>query len=133
MLQNDYLMRMILQFVQFLQQALAQKHQDPRQSAKALEEQIATAVNMEPGLFFSLAPTSMVSLLQLGDFDERLAGYLVRAMALDADFLRQAELENSAQLRQAQLAALIQAFNLDIDASDLTSAAVETFVQEAAG
>ncbi|MDR2957781.1 MAG: hypothetical protein LBU61_06360 [Coriobacteriales bacterium] len=131
MLENDYLMRMILLFVRFLQQALGQRHKDPREVSLELENQIADSINIDAGLFFSLAPESMISLLQLGDFDERLAEYIVRAMALDAEFLSQAGLTRSAGLRLSQLDALAKAFSVDITPGDLTSEAIETFVESA--
>jgi hypothetical protein len=130
MLENDYLMRMILLFVKFLRQALGQRHKDPRTSAMELEQNIADTVDIDANLFFSLAPESMVTLLQLGDFDARLAEFMVRAMALDVEFLEAAGLKQSAELRNAQLVALANAYYLEISAADLTVAAIEEFIQE---
>ena len=133
MLENDYLMRMILLFVKFLQQSIGQRHRDPRESSQELEAQIAEAVNIDAGLFFSLAPESMLTLLQLGDFDERLAEYVVRALALDADFLDAAGMAQNAELRRSQLAAMIAAYQLEIGPDDLTTESIEAFTQQAAG
>ena len=130
-LENDYLMRMILLFVQVLKQALGQRHKDPQQSAQELEAEIANAVNIDASLFFSLAPESMVTFLQLGDFDQRLAEYIVRAMALAADFLDTAEQPRTAELRRSQLNALVNAYSLDISESDLSYEAIDRFIQQA--
>jgi hypothetical protein len=132
MLENDYLMRMILLFVRFLQQSLGQRHKDPRQAAQDLEQQIADVVDIDPGLFFSLTPESMVLLLQLGDFDSRLAEFMVRAMALEAGMLDEAGMVQGAELRRSQLSALIESYSLDIGPSDLTPEAIEAFAQAAA-
>lgn len=132
MLEDDYLMRMILLFVQFLQQSLGQRHKDPKDAAQELERQIAEAVDIDPGLFFSLAPESLPMLLSLGNFDERLAEFVVRAMALDAIYLDAAGLTQSAELRRSQLGALAESYALELTSEDLTPEAIAAFAQAAA-
>jgi len=128
MLENDYIMRMILLFVQFLRQALAQKHKDPRQAASDLEQSISEAVNIDHGLLFSLTPESMVTMLQLGSFDEVLAEYLIRAMAIDAEYLQLAGESSLTELRWSQINGLIAAFNLNLSKEELCLEAIEDFV-----
>jgi len=132
MLENDYLMRMIMLFVRFLQQALAERHKDPLTAAGDLEKQIADAVDIDPDLFFSLTPESMTILLELGDFDERLAEFVVRAMAIDKELLTEAGQLQKAELREAQLKALIATYHLEISNEDLDRTAIEAFLQDQA-
>ena len=130
MLENDYLMRMILLFIRFLKQALGQRHVNPREASQQLENQIADAVNIDAELFFSLAPESMVTLLQLGGFDERLAEYMVRAFAFDASLLDEANMQQHAELRRNQMQALALAYGKSIDEQDLLPEAILNFVEQ---
>jgi len=131
MLEEDYLMRMILLFVRFLLQSLGQRDRDPRDASRDLERQIGDALNIDPGLLFSLAPDSLVMMLKLGDLDRRLAGFVVRAMALDAIYLDAAGSTQAAELRRAQLAALAASEGLDADPGSLTPEAIAAFAEAA--
>jgi len=120
---------MILQYLRFLRQALQQKHKDPREAAMDIEQQIGQAVNIDSSLLFSLSPDSMVAMLELSGYDQRLAEYMVRAMALNASLLEQAGFINQADLRRQQLEALILSFRLEIEAAELTVEALEAFTE----
>ena len=127
MFESDYIMRMILQFLRFLRRVLEQRDRDPREAALDLERQIGEAVNIDPELFFALTPDSMLTMLDLGGFNQQLAEYMVRAMALDISYLDEAELTQRAELRRLQLNGLIEAFDLDLKPDDLTYEAIEAF------
>jgi len=128
MLQNDYLMRIIFQMVEILRKSLREERTDPSASSAELEQSLANAVDMEPSLFFSLAPESMVTLLSLGDFDSRLAPYLVRGMALDAELLEQSGRADTASLRRSQLDSLARAYGLEVTEADLDTQAIAEFL-----
>jgi hypothetical protein len=130
MLENDYIMRMILLYVKFLRQALEQKHGNPKQVALDLEQSIGEAVSIDHQLLFSLAPESMVTMLQLGGFDEVLAGYMIRAMALDAEYLRLAGDNKLAELRWSQINGLISSFGLLLNEEELSFDAIEDFMAQ---
>jgi hypothetical protein len=66
---NDYLMRVILQCVAALQKALRAKNMTLAQKTAGLEDAVGDAVGIDPHLLFSMDPESLVSMLQLGDFD----------------------------------------------------------------
>ncbi|MCL2136294.1 MAG: hypothetical protein FWH40_02025 [Coriobacteriia bacterium] len=129
MLENDYIMRMVLLYVSFLRKALQQGLKQSHETARDLEQQLADTLNFDPSLLFSLAPDSMVAMFQLGGFDLSLAAYIVRAMALDAECLDDAGFIQQADLRRSQLQALIKAFELDLEADDLTREAIAAFIE----
>ncbi|MCL1879320.1 MAG: hypothetical protein FWF71_01675 [Actinomycetia bacterium] len=134
MLQNDYLMRIIFQMIEVLRRSLQRQRSDPEATSEELEKSLANAAGIEPKLFFSLAPESMITLLSLGGFDPRLAGYLVRGMALDADLLAEAGHQQGAELRRSQLDALAKAYGLDVGPADLSPEGISGFLdEEAAG
>ncbi len=128
MFENDYLMRIILQFVAALQRALRETGVRPEAKAADLEQLVGEAVNIDARLLFSLAPDSLVSMLQLGDFDEGLAGYVLRSIYMEADLLDEAGMPERARLRRAQADAIAQAYGYDISPADVTPEALEEFL-----
>jgi hypothetical protein len=131
---NDYLMRVILQFVAALQKALREQNMTPGQKAAGLEDAVADAVNIDARLLFSMDPESLVSMLQLGDFDEVLGGYVLRCLYLEADVLDDAGHAQRASLRRAQADAIARAYGLEVTAADASPEALEAFLaQQAAG
>lgn len=127
MLQNDYLMRMIFELVAVVQRALRDRRNDPEAAAQSLAIAIGNAVDIDPDLFFSLAPDSMVSMLQLGTFNEQLCGYVVRSMLLKAALLQRAGQLVRARLIESQAQAIMAAYGCEIDESDMTEDALEDY------
>ena len=128
MFENDYLMRIILQFVAALQRALRETGVRPEAKAADLEQLVGEAVNIDARLLFSLAPDSLVSMLQLGDFDEGIAGYVLRSIYMEADLLDEAGLPERANLRRAQADAIAKAYGYDVSPADVTAEALEEFL-----
>ena len=129
MFENDYLMRIFLQFIAALKRALRQHTVSPEARAADLEQLVGEAVNIDARLLFSLAPESLVSMLQIGEFDEGLGGYILRSMYLEADLLEEAGLYERANLRRSQADAIARAYGFDITAEDATSEALEEFLR----
>jgi len=123
-------MRIILQFVAALQRALRESGVRPEAKAADLEQLVGEAVGIDARLLFSLAPESMVSMLQLGDFDENLAGYVLRSIYMGADLLDEAGLPERASLRRAQADAIVQAYGYDISPTDVTAEALEEYLNK---
>jgi hypothetical protein len=127
---NDYLMRIILQFVAALQKALRAQNMTPEEKAGTLEQAIGDAVNIDPRLLFSMDPESLVSMLQLGDFDEEIGGYVLRSMYLEADVLEEAGRAQRADLRRAQADAIARAYGFAVTPADATPEALEEFLAQ---
>ncbi|MCL1846803.1 MAG: hypothetical protein FWF91_02405 [Coriobacteriia bacterium] len=130
MFENDYLMRIILQFVAALQRALREQNVRPEEKAGDLEQLVGEAVNIDARLLFSMAPESLVSMLQLGDFDEKLGGYVLRALYLEAELLDEADMKDRADLRRSQADAIAQAYGFDITSADVAPEALEEFLRQ---
>ena len=129
MFENDYLMRIILQFVAALQRALREQGVRPEVKAADLEQLVGEAVSIDARLLFSLAPESLVSMLQLGDFDEGLAGYVLRSIYLGADLLDEAGMPERANLRRAQADAIAKAYGYDVSPADAAPEALEEYLR----
>ncbi|MDR2586961.1 MAG: hypothetical protein LBC23_01695 [Coriobacteriales bacterium] len=127
---NDYLMRIILQFVAALQQALRERNMSAEEKTGSLEQAVGDAVNIDPRLLFALDPDSVVSMLQLGDFDEELGGYVLRSMYLEAEVLDEAGHTQHADLRRSQADAIARAYGFDVTPADVSPEALEAFLAE---
>jgi len=127
MFENDYIMRMILQLVSVIQRSLLLRDLSPEVEAKDIEDAVGNAIDIDARLFFSLAPESMVSMLQLGSFDEQLSGYVLRSMYYEADILEKAGDIQRASLRRSQADAIAKAYGADVTPADATPAALEAF------
>jgi hypothetical protein len=130
MFHSDYLMRMILQFVAALQKALNEQNMTPAQKAEGLEQAVGDAVNIDPRLLFSLDPDSLVSMLQLGDLDEDLGGYVLRSIYLEADILDEAGQTQRADLRRSQADAIAAAYGFEVTPLDASPEALEEFLSQ---
>jgi hypothetical protein len=130
MFQNDYLMRMIIQFVQALQRALRDHEIKPEEKAAELEQLVGDAINIDSHLLLSLDPDSVVSMLQIGDFDEQIGEYVLRSLYVEANLLNEAGQSGLADLRRSQADAIAKAYGMDICAADVEPAALEAFFAE---
>ncbi|MDR0349977.1 MAG: hypothetical protein LBH64_00295 [Coriobacteriales bacterium] len=125
---NDYLMRMILQFAVALQKALNAQNMTPAQKADDLEQVVGDAVGIDPRLLFSMDADSLVSMLQLGDFDEEIGGYVLRSIYLEAEILDEDGNTERADLRRSQADAIARAYGFDVTPADVTREALEDFL-----
>ena len=112
MLEQDYLMRMILQFIQGIRMSIQGPDKDPLDSAEALEHAIADAVHIDRSTLFSLDAQSFVLLMRVSAIDEALVPYLVHTMMLEAVYLTDAHKEYLAALRTSQAQALADAYDV---------------------
>ena len=130
MFENDYLMRMILQLAEAIRKSLMKGHKDVYSELHDIERAIGDAVDMDPQLLLSLAPESVVSMLQLGSFDEQLGGFVVRALFYEAGLLEEQNRFGTADLRRAQANAIAQAYSIDVSIADASPEALEEFVKQ---
>ena len=115
MLQRDYLMQMIQQFIQALINSRTTALQNPQQAADSLEDAIGAATDIDGATLLSLGPESIASVMQLSGVDPRVAGYIAYSLQLEADYLCQAGNSTLADLRREQAKAVAQTFMCDMD------------------
>ena len=67
MLQQDYLLRMIMQFAEAIRQSMqkAQGEHDPRIAAEILEAAVGEATDIDGSILLGLTPESMVQIMQV--------------------------------------------------------------------
>lgn len=113
MLQRDYLMSLLAQFIRAIVRAGQTAVVDPKAAADSLEEAIANATDIDGAMLLSLGGESMASVMELSGVDPRVAGYIAHSLALEADYLDQAGEGGLAQLRREQAHAISDTFGLD--------------------
>ena len=109
MLQQDYLMRLIMQFVDGIKRSMDREKRNPKEAADSLEDALSRALDMDAEVLLGLAPESFASVAQISITDPRIAVYVVYTMALEAHYLREAGCRDTAQLRYDQACAFAAA------------------------
>ena len=116
MLEQDYLMRILLQFAEIIRRSWtkAEEERDPRRAADMLEDAVGEAVDMDGAALLSLAPDSVASVVQVSGVDPRVVDYVARSLLLASGYLRDAGERDLADLRERQARALADAYGLDL-------------------
>ena len=114
MLQRDYLMQMVQQFIQAIINSRATAQRNPQEAADSLENAIGQATDIDGATLLSLGPESIASVMQLSGVDPRVAGYIAYSLQLEANYLRQAHNTMLADVRQQQAQAIAEVFMCDI-------------------
>lgn len=129
MLQQDYLLRMFTALAVAIRESImrAQGDEDPEGAAELLEAALDNSTEIDGSLLLQMAPESFVTMIQLSQTDPDLIGYISRTLMLESQYLREAGLDTKANLREAQAQALAQAYGFQVDASDVSPEALESF------
>lgn len=116
MFQQDYLMRLIWQFVEGMRRSLERGKKDPNLAAESLEATLTDALDIDAGILLGLAPESFASIVQVSGTDPRVVEYAVRCLVLEAHYLEAANKNAVADLRYSQAQALGGAFGVAVPA-----------------
>lgn len=116
MLEQDYLMRIFLQFAEILRRSWfkAREDRDPKGAADMLEDAVGDATDIDGGTLLSLTPESMAGVLQVSGTDPHVIEYVARSLMLASLYLREANEGQLANLRLEQARALADAYGLDL-------------------
>ena len=122
MLEQDYLVRLLLQFFQAMSRSweLKLEKDDPMAAADMLEIAIGNAVDMDGATLLSLAPESIAQIMQATDVDPTVTQFVARSMLLESVYLDEAGQAGLSSLRASQARAIAQAYGFDLppDPSD---------------
>lgn len=125
MIQQDYLMRLLLQFFQAMARSweLNHNHDNPEEAADMIEAAIGNATDIDGATLLSLSPDSIAQIMRVTDVDPRITQFIARSMLLESVYLTQAKQSELAALRkeQAQAIAIEYGFGLPDDPSDFES------------
>lgn len=116
MLQHDYLMEIIQQFARAvssaLRRALAQKDEA---AAQEVEAAVGELLQLDPQTAMSLAPGSLVTMMQLAGTGDAVSGYVAFSLNKLADAYDGMGQQDVAQQRRAQARAVADAFGASLD------------------
>ena len=81
MFEQDYLMRLLVQFMEAMRRSIerADDGRDPAAAADMLENAIGDATDLDGSMLLSLAPESMASVLQVSGVDPHVTEYVATA------------------------------------------------------
>ena len=116
MLEQDYLMRIFLQFAEILRRSWfkARDEHDPKAAADMLENAVGDAVDIDGATLLSLSPESIASVMQVSGVDPRVSEYIARSLLLASGYLAEAGEGDLSALRAEQARALAEAYDLDL-------------------
>ena len=112
MLQQDYLMRLFLQFAEGIRRSMDYGKHDPNEASESLEDAISRALDMDADVILGLEE-SFASIVHISGTDSRVVEYVVRSLALEAFYLEQAGRTGRSDLRYAQACALARAYGVE--------------------
>lgn len=116
MLQHDYLLEVIQQFVRTvtvpLSRALTKRDLE---AAGEVEAAIGELLQLDPDTAMALAPESLVTMMQLAGTGDALSGYAAYALDKLAEAYEGAGEAELAQTRHAQAEAIASAFGASLD------------------
>ena len=122
MLEQDYLMKLLLQFFQAMARSaeLKDKKDDPWAAANMLEDAISNATDMDGGVLLSLAPESIAQVMKVSGIDPNVTQFIARSLLLESVYLNEAHRNGLAIVRAAQARAIAEeyGFSLPEDPSD---------------
>lgn len=116
MFEQDYIMRIILQFGQIIRRSWskAYKGDDPLGAAELIENQVGEASEIDGNVLLSLAPESIAGVMQVSGTDPGIAEFIARSLLLEAQYLREGSEGQTANLREAQAYAIAEVFNIEL-------------------
>ena len=116
MLEQDYLMRILLQFAEAIRRSWSRavEDRDPRDAAHMLEDAVGEATDIDGATLLSLSPESIASVMQVSGVDPRVTEYIARSLLLASGYLHEAGEHELAALREQQARALAQAYDHDL-------------------
>lgn len=120
MFEQDYLVRMILDFIEAINRSIdrATCKRDPLGAASALDHAVGNATDFDETTLLSLAPESVAQILQVSGIDPHLVGYVVQSLLLAGRYYGEAHEASVENLRVAQAHAIAQAFNYPLTEED---------------
>lgn len=130
MFERDYLMRLIMDFMQGIRLSLerAESGHDPASAADLLDNAIGSATDIDPATLLSLTPDSIASIMQVSGVDPKVTEYIARSLLLSSRYHADAGDGATAALRRDQGLAVARAYGHDVSAADADPASMERFL-----
>ena len=135
MLEQDYLIRILLQFVMAIRDSMirARHENDPKGAAERIEVAIKDASDIDGDVLLSLAPESIASVMQISGINPQLSEYIARGLLQESQYLKEAGEDTKANVREEQSFAIAKAFGFEMSFDLLTEEEWEAFFSHIEG
>ena len=133
MFEQDYLMRMLLQFFQAMGRSWSQaEEEDYDHACDTLEDAISTATELDGAALLSLAPESIAQVMRVSGVDPNVTEFVARSMLLESVYLAKAKQTALSAVRAEQARAIAEEYGFELpdDPSDFD--AITEGLEEAA-
>ena len=134
MLEQDCLMRLLLQFFKAMVRARELKIQQnsPLDAADALEEAIGNAVDIDGAALLSLSPDSIADIMKVTGTDPNVTQFIARSMLLESVYLNEGGNEELSSTRFAQAHAIARSFGFQLPDNPSDFESITEGLEEAA-
>lgn len=134
MFEQDYLMRLLLQFFKAMNRAaeLKEEKNDPQGASDMLEAAIGSATEMDGVALLSLAPESIAQVMKISGIDPNVTQFVARSLLLDSVYLAQAHQGQLSAIRAAQARAIAAEYGFDLPEDPSDFEAITEGLEEAA-
>ena len=113
MLQRDYVLEIVDQFVEGVSDALRRALRGEAGATDDIERQIGELLDLDPGTALVLAPDSLVTMMVLSGMGDSVASYVCYALERVSRLYERAGEEDLAGLRRLQARAVAESFGCD--------------------
>lgn len=126
MLQRDYVLEIVDQFVEGVSDALRRALRGEAGATDDIERQIGELLDLDPGTALVLAPDSLVTMMVISGIGDSVAGYVCYALSRLATIYGREGADDLAGLRRLQARAVAESFGCDPSAPPAELAALDT-------
>ena len=113
MLQRDYILEIVEQFVDGVSAALRRSLDGDASACEDVESQVAELLELDRGTALALAPDSLVTMMVLSGMGDSVASYVCYALDRLSRLYERAGEEDLAGLRSLQARAVAESFGCD--------------------
>ena len=134
MFEQDYLVRLLLQFFQGMLKSLERhtEQEDPQGAADLIETSVGEATDMDGAALLSLAPESIASVMRISGIDPNVTQFIARSLLLESVYLTDAGNDGLAATRRGQARAIAAEYGFDLPSDPSDFEAITEGLEEAA-
>lgn len=134
MFEQDYLVRLLLQFFQGLLKSMERHRdqEDPQGAADLIEVSVGEATDMDGAVLLSLAPESIASVMKVSGIDPNVTEFVARSLLLESVYLSDAGNHALAATRVGQARAIAAEYGFELPPDPADFEAITEGLEEAA-
>ena len=134
MLEQDYLIRLLMQFFAGINRAVqrCQEQDDPLDAADMIEQSVGEATDMDGAALLSLSPETIAQVMQVSGTDPNVMEFVARSLLLESVYLEEGGKSQLSAVRCAQARAIAEAYGFELPDNPADFDAIMAELEEAA-